>query len=195
MKWTDEQVCYLKNNREKFKIEDLVADFNRVFNCNRSRKSIESKLFVLKIRAKTGKTGTRIYRTWYGMHRRCKNDKHKDFKYYGEKGICVCDDWAIFENFYIWGINNGYRDDLTIDRIDVNGNYCPENCRWITPMEQKNNMSSNKFITCFGETKTLAEWSRDSRCVVGYKTLAHRKRLSSFSEEEMITRKSRNDRS
>ena len=111
-----------------------------------------------------GKSEERIYRIWGNMLRRCDYKKHISYKNYGARGIKVCDEWSKdhgFENFYQWAIKNGYSDDLTIDRIDVNGNYEPDNCRWITNTEQQNNRRNNKLIEYRGEIKTLAEWCRE----------------------------------
>lgn len=111
--------------------------------------------------AKThGSTYTRLYKIWAGIHRRCDNPNSKDWKYYGGKGVSVCDEWKDYRNFEKWAIESGYSDALSIDRIDSNHDYCPENCRWADKYQQMNNTSKNHFITINGETHTIAEWSR-----------------------------------
>ena len=110
---------------------------------------------------KHGKTNARLHRIWSMMKSRCYNKNFWAYKWYGEKGVIICDEWLNnFNCFYDWALKNGYQENLTIDRIDYNGNYCPENCRWITQNEQMKNMSNRVYITYKGETLMLIEWAR-----------------------------------
>lgn len=89
----------------------------------------------------------RLYTIWIDMRRRCYNKNRANYVHYGAKGIKVCNEWnKDFKNFQDWALNNGYQDNLTIDRIDVDGNYEPDNCRWVTTFEQNNNMHNNHKI-------------------------------------------------
>ena len=83
-----------------------------------------------------GMAGSKLYNIWNGMKQRCTNDNTKSFKYYGAKGIEVCDEWQDFEPFYEWAMENGYKEGLSIDRKNPYKNYYPENCRWIPRDEQ-----------------------------------------------------------
>ena len=91
---------------------------------------------------KHGLDGCCLNNIWYCMKSRCYNKNHFEFKYWGGKGVSVCDEWRNdFISFYNWAMSHGYSDELSIDRIDGNGNYCPDNCRWATPLEQVLNRS------------------------------------------------------
>ncbi len=113
----------------------------------------------------------RLRRIWYGMKSRCNDLKNP---YYGGKGVSICQEWInSFDMFYSWAMSNGYRSNLSIDRIDHNGDYCPDNCRWADAKIQANN-TSRTLIEIFGEIKTVANWACDPRCQVPLKVLARR---------------------
>lgn len=104
-------------------------------------------------------SGTRIYHIWIGLRNRCNKKTDIRHSNYGGRGIKVCKEWdESFESFYNWAIENGYSKDLTIDRIDVNGNYEPSNCRWVDIKTQCNNRRTNINITIGNTTKTLMQW-------------------------------------
>jgi hypothetical protein len=136
-----------------------------------------------------GMSGTRLYTIWASMKQRCSNPSSSPSHWhrYGGRGIAICDEWInSFENFRDWALANGYNDELMIDRIDNDGNYTPENCRWVTETVQQNNKMTNRFVEAFGERKTLAEWSRDQRCQVNYDILSDRVNKLGWDEIEAI---------
>ena len=109
-----------------------------------------------------GKSNTRIYRSYKSMKERCYNDRSEIYKYYGERGIRICDEWLNdFQTFYNWSISNGYTDELTIDRIDNDGNYEPSNCRWVDMKAQSRNKRNNVYVTYNNQTKILADWAKE----------------------------------
>lgn len=101
----------------------------------------------------------KLYNVWCTMLTRCYNPKREKYKDYGSRGVCVCPEWQRAENFCKWALENGYKDGLQIDRIDVNGNYEPSNCRWVTPKQNSRNKRNTKFLTVGGVKKCVAEWS------------------------------------
>lgn len=131
------------------KFKEISKDKKAIWYCQcECGKIIETSTHSLKSgnstscgcsRIKYKKINERLYRIWAGIKTRCFNEKKKEYKNYGGRGIKICDEWLEYKNFYIWAMTNGYKDNLTIERIDVNGNYEPNNCTWITIQEQQKN--------------------------------------------------------
>ena len=134
--------------------------------------------------SKHNHTNTRLYRIWSNMKTRCYNKNNKKYSRWGGRGIYVCNEWKNnFEVFYNWAIKSGYAEDKTIDRIDNDGPYSPDNCRWTTFKVQANNTRKNVLITFNGETHTEAEWC--NKLGIGRATLCYR--LKRYSVEEALT--------
>jgi hypothetical protein len=114
-----------------------------------------------RIKRVHGLNNHRLFRIYHHMKQRCQNERNTHYFNYGGRGISVCAEWASsFRAFYNWSMANGYQPELTLDRINVNGNYEPENCRWATREIQANNTTTNIFITHSDETLTLKQWSK-----------------------------------
>lgn len=123
-----------------------------------------------KYALKHGKSDTKLYNIYNLIKSRCYNKHAKTYKDYGGRGIKVCDEWLNdFMTFYNWSMNNGYKAGLTIDRIDNNKCYSPDNCRWVDMKTQSNNRRSNIHLTYDGKTRTLKQWAEDLN--VNYSTL------------------------
>lgn len=118
-----------------------------------------------------GMSETKVYRCWKAMRSRCSNPNVERYAEYGGRGISVCKRWLVFENF-LDDMGQPPSIEYSIDRIDRNGNYCPENCRWATIQEQNNNQRKNVFITLNGTSQTLAQWCRSLG--LKYKTVHNR---------------------
>lgn len=137
---------------------------------------------------KHGMKGTRLYNIWQGMKQRTTNPNNNEYKDYGGRGIDICEEWKnSFEVFEKWANENGYEDNLTIDREDNEKGYSPDNCRWITQREQNRNKRSNHYLTYKGETKTLTEWAEAtgiSKAVLRYRVVK-----MGWSAEKALTAK------
>lgn len=124
----------------------------------------------------------------FNMIQRCTNPNSTYFPRYGGRGITVCHEWRTRNNFKEWALSHGYRNDLTIDRIDNDKGYSPDNCRWVTPSQNCCNRSTTHFVTAFGKRQSLMEWSRELN--ISYNTL--KKRVTDHHEDgEYLLRPSR----
>ena len=119
------------------------------------------------------------------MKKRCNYPNASEYENYGGRGISVCEEWSIsFQNFYDWAINNGWSRELTIDRIDTDGNYCPENCRWANVETQMNNTTKNHYIEYNGNTYTLSTLSKHLN--IPYNIVRHRLSRCKWTVEQLI---------
>lgn len=123
-----------------------------------SRKTIKYAVQATRKHGEAQKT--RLYNIWAAMKRRCYNPNNEHYDRYGGRGITVCEEWKEYIPFREWAMSNGYKDKLSIDRIDNNGNYCPENCRWVTMEVQQNNRCNSIKIKCDdGQERTIKQLS------------------------------------
>lgn len=130
-------------------------------------------------------TNTRLYKIWKGIKTRCYNKNFPKYSNYGGRGISVCEQWLEnYSNFRDWSMLNGYNDTLTIDRIDNNGNYEPNNCRWVNNKTQSNNRRDNCFITYLGETLTISQWG--DRLGIDPKTIRARYKVYNLPLEKVF---------
>lgn len=138
---------------------------------------------------------TRINSIYRKMKQRCLSPNDSRYKDYGGRGIQVCEEWLGkdgFSKFYEWAMSNGYSDELTIDRIDVNGNYEPSNCRWITKLEQSKNTRKNIKLTYQGRTMIIKDWARELN--IPYETLRRRILKYGWSVDKAFTEETRSGR-
>ena len=128
-----------------------------------------------------GMTKTRVYKSWQKMHERCENINSDAYYQYGSRGISVCDRWKSFELFLE---DMGERpDSMSLDRVDSNGNYSPDNCRWATSKQQNNNMRSNRLYTYKEEMHTVAQWAE----IIGISWNAMSRRLATMPLDKAFT--------
>lgn len=126
-----------------------------------------------------------LYRSWHNMCQRCNDASNKFYNNYGGRNIVVCPEWLDFINFRIWAFESGWAVGLTIERINNNGNYEPDNCKWTTSKEQNNNKRNNHNITFKGETLTLMQWSE--KLNINYQSLANRVNTYNWPIEKAFT--------
>lgn len=163
---------------------NLVQGISKSCGCLNRERTIERNIANTKHHTKSN----RLYRIYYGILTRCLNEKSPNYQLYGAKGVTVCKEWKDnYEAFKEWSLKNGYRDDLTIDRINPKGDYEPSNCRWATPKEQATNRSNVKLYTYNGKTLCISDWAKEFG--IKYITLYQRlKKGIPFEEAILVTK-------
>lgn len=140
-----------------FSISHLMSGSIRSCGCLRTERNIK---YNKETKTKHGQRHSSIYAIWGGIKRRTSVSKTKNYSHYGGRGIFMCKEWFdSFECFYSWAIEAGYREGLSIDRIDNDGPYTPDNCRWVTEKAQANNRRNNRMVEFNGKTQTLSQWA------------------------------------
>jgi hypothetical protein len=127
-----------------------------------------------RLRTTHGDGKSRLYGVWRMMHRRCEDERQPNYHRYGGRGIAVCQEWEAYEAFRDWARSSGYGEGLTLERVNNDLGYNPENCAWVSRKAQAHNTRRNRYITALGETKILSDWVRDPRCIVDQPTLHNR---------------------
>lgn len=162
----------------------LTSGDTQSCGCLGKERRIEGRHAMRKYQGRYDSTGhSRIYRIWRAMVMRCTNPKMDNYSRYGGRGIRICDEWQNFQVFHDWAVSNGYSDDLSIDRIDPDGDYSPENCRWADSEMQNNNRRDSVFVEYNGERMTIAQWAR--KLDVPVMTL-YKRHQRGWSDEEII---------
>lgn len=165
--WTKEQEEYLeKLYLQSLSVVEIIKEIKNAFDIERTKSAIYTKINKLGLKEHDTKyTGSydKLHAIWAQMRYRCNNKNAKNYHNYGGRGISVCADWNDYATFKRWAISNGYdenakRGRCTIDRIDVNGNYCPENCRFVNIEMQERNKTTNRYVTINNKTQSVAEW-------------------------------------
>lgn len=150
-------------------------------SCGCLQKELTSKRFTTH-----GMRKSRLYDIYANMKARCTNPNNKRYDSYGGRGIGICQDWNnSFDAFKKWALSHGYSDDLTIDRINVDGDYCPENCRWANQEQQSNNQQKTIWIEILGERRSLKQWTTFMGWNYGTYSARYRKGLCIFKDFEI----------
>ncbi len=132
----------------------------------------------------------KLYIVWAEMKQRCNNPKHRSYMYYGDRGIKVCDEWQKnYTEFEKWAFNNGYKQGLSLDRIDNNKGYSKENCRWVNWKVQQNNRNNRRLFNYMGVSNTLIDWARILN--IKKSTLAQRLYVHHWSVERAFSKEVR----
>lgn len=186
-RWTVLEELEKKNGQRMVLCECSCENKTRrivYLNNLRYNKSLSCGCLPLEKNTTHGMSNDRLYTIHKGILARCNNKNHRDYHNYGARGIVVCDEWKKnFMSFYNWAIENGYEDNLTLERVNVDGNYEPSNCTWITIEKQQLNKRNTIYVEHDGEKERLSDLSR--RINVSYKTLQYRMEQN-YKYEDLI---------
>ena len=172
---------YTKNGRAYWNCKCDCGNYKDISTKDLRRGTIRScgclRVEISRSRMTThGATYSRLYNIWTSMKQRCETSKQKKFvRDYQNRGIKICKEWHDFSVFQKWALENGYKENLSIDRIDNNKGYFPENCRWVDNLIQANNKRNNHWLTYNNKTQTIAQWARELG--MNYNTLDQRIRM------------------
>ena len=175
---TCDSICDCGNTVYGLKVRQLQSGNNKSCGCW-NRKAIINR------NTKHGESKTRLYKIWQGIKKRCYNKKSKRYMDYGGRGIVVCDNWLDWNNFKQWAIENGYTDEMSIERKNYNLNYEPYNCIWIPLPEQSKNRRSCNWITYNGCTLNLTQWA--NKTGIPRSTLSNRINNLKWDIEKALT--------
>ena len=171
--------------REKIVYETNLLRSKSKCKCERYKDNIIHGALVKNAR-EMDECNAKLYDVWTSMRQRCQNSKSKAYHFYGERGISICGEWdKSYVCFREWALDNGYAIGLSIDRIDNEGNYCPENCRWVDQHTQVMNRRNTKRYSMNNETKTLCEWVEEYK--VPYRVVYNRLRSGWTFEKAILT--------
>lgn len=143
------------------------------------------KDIAAQVKTTHGASNTRLHRIWCAMKQRCFDKTAQKYARYGGRGITVCKEWLSFCVFEKWARQNGYTDNLSIDRINNDGNYSPQNCRWSTSKEQARNKSTNHLLFFRGKSQSIAQWAEETG--IGYYALRSRINQYHWPIEKALT--------
>lgn len=171
-------------NEKEVRLKHLKAGKIVSCGCNKAEKA---KATCIKKNTIHNNSKTKLYSIWIGIKGRCNYPSSLHYKNYGGRGIKLCEEWLIFDNFQKWAMSTGHKPELVLDRINPNGNYEPSNCRWVTIKQNCNNKRNNVRYECWGESKTIPEWIEDNRCrCKNQTTLFYRIRKLNWNIERAI---------
>lgn len=146
-------ICLCSCGNKKSILSCNLISKNPIISCGCKKKRVLTRTSLISRNSEK-----RIYRIWFNMKSRCNNKNNKNYKNYGGRGIYYCKEWNSFEVFLNWSISNGYTDNLSIERTDVNKEYSPSNCKWATTQQQSYNRRNTIIIDIGNESKCLKEW-------------------------------------